>query len=75
MRYRESTSYGTFCGGICSVIAWLIVLIYSSTEILLYFRGSKYNESVVFENLKYDNDVAYTVTDTQAMIAFQLVAT
>ena len=75
VRYREDSQYRTFCGGMCSVLAWLIVLFYSSTEITNYVRGNNYNESIVFETLKYDNEVAYNVADTQAMIAFQLVAT
>ena len=75
VRYREDSSYTTFCGGSLSIIAWIIIFFFSSTEIWNYIRGNNYNESVVLETLDYDNAVEYNVTDYQAMVAFQLVAT
>ena len=53
----------------------MIILFFSSNEFMMYLKGNNFNESIIFETLDYNNEIVYSVTDTQAMVAFQLVAT
>ena len=53
----------------------MIILFFSSNEFMMYLKGNNFNESIIFETLDYNNEIVYNVTDTQAMVAFQLVAT
>ena len=46
-----------------SILAFLMILFFSSNEFLMYSKGNNFNESVVFETLVYDNEVVYNVTD------------
>ena len=69
----ESKYYQTFCGGTLSILALLLILFFSSTELKSFFDGNQFNESVLTENLNYANTQEYTVDDNQAMIAFQFV--
>ena len=55
VRYMESSVYKTFCGGALSVIALIMIVLFSSTEVWTFFRGNQYNESLVIENLGYNN--------------------
>ena len=52
-----------------------MLLFFSTNEILMYLRGNKYNESVIFKDLDYDNKEVYNVSDTESMTTFQVVAT
>lgn len=67
--------YRTFCGGMLSILAFVVILFFSTSEILMYILGNKYNESVIFSDLKYNNDLVFNISDTQAMTTFQFVAT
>ena len=75
VRYKQDSVYRTFCGGTLSIIAFMIILFFSSNEFMMYLKGNNFNESIIFETLDYNNEIVYSVTDTQAMVAFQLVAT
>ena len=75
VRYKDAKEYKTFCGGVCSFLALTMILFFSMTELWYFIQGNQYNETIVFENLPFNNSLAYRVTDKQSMIAFQFVAT
>ena len=64
IRYKESKDYQTGCGGALSLVALIMILFFSSTEIWSFIEGNQYNESMIIENLNYDNTVEYTISDT-----------
>ena len=64
IRYKNSKAYQTGCGGAMSILALFSMLLFSLTEIWPFVGGDKYNESMVIENLTYNNTEEYTVTDT-----------
>ena len=54
---------------------WGFGVLGSFAELIAFFEGNQYNESVIIENLEYDNTIEYQVGQEQAMIAFQFVDT
>lgn len=61
VRYMQKNSYQTFCGGILSIIAVVMIVMFSATEVWAFVEGNTFNESTVIENLGYDNTITYDV--------------
>ena len=55
IRYKNSKDYQTACGGLISLFALLAIGFFAVSELVAFIGGNTYNESLVIENLNYNN--------------------
>ena len=73
VRYKSDKHYKTFCGGVSSIMALVSISFLTGIVLYAFITGDTFNESTIEENLKWDSNRPYVITDREIVVAFQFV--
>ena len=73
LTYRKEASYGTAVGGLCTILAILIIMFFMASELYGLVVRPTYNQNKQTQFIPQDTQVPYNIKTTEGVLAISFL--